>query len=124
MPSNLWAFLGAFLIVGALGLIYSWKVEADRAAELEAQIQRLEQRKLADDAAMAQREAERNEAAKKAQEQRDEIQKSFEGLSDDELACRLHGILCAKSPDSRSADGAAGKPAGGVSDTSNAGGTR
>ena len=121
MPSNFWAFLGAFLIVGALGLIYSWKVEADRAAELEAQIQRLEQRKLADDAAMAQREAERKEAAKKAQEQRDEIKKAFEGLSDDELLCRLHG-LCAKGAGSRSANGTAGVSAGGVSDTSKTGG--
>ena len=121
MPSNFWAFFGAFLIVGALGMVYSWKVEADKAAELEAQIQRLEQRKLADDAAMAQREAERKEAARKAQEQRDEIKRAFEGLSDDELLCRLHG-LCAKGAGARGADGSAGKPAGGVSETSNSGG--
>ena len=124
MSNTLLSIIGALLIVGALGMVYSWKLEADKAAELEAQVKRLEQRQKADDAAMAQREAERNEAAKKAQEQRDEIQKIFEGLSDDELACRLHGILCAKREGSGSTDGAAGKPAGGVSDTSNAGGTR
>ncbi len=124
MTNSFWVVVGALLIAGALGMVYSWKVEADKAAELEAKIERLEQRQKADDAAMAQREAERNEAAKKAQEQRDEIQKSFEGLSDDELACRLHGILCAKNPDSRSADGTAGVTAGGMSHTSNAGGTR
>ena len=121
MPNSVLAFIGAFLIVGALGMVYSWKVEADRAAELEAQIQRLEQRQKADDAAMAQREADRKEAAKKAQEQRDEIQKAFEGLSDDELLCRLHG-LCAKGAGAGSANGAAGVSAGGMSDTSKAGG--
>ena len=121
MPNSVLAFIGAFLIVGALGMVYSWKVEADRAAELEAQIHRLEQRQKADDAAMAQREAERKEAAKKAQEQRDEIQKAFEGLSDDELLCRLHG-LCAKGAGAGSANGAADNSAGGVSDTSKAGG--
>ena len=122
--SNLWGILGAILIVGALGMVYSWKVEADRAAELEAQIERLEQRQKADDAAMAQRDKARSEAAKKAQEQRDEIQKGFEGLSDDELACRLHGILCSKSAGSGSANGTAGKPTGGMSNASNAGGAR
>lgn len=122
MPNSVLAFIGAFLIVGALGMVYSWKVEADRAAELEAQIQRLEQRQKADDAAMAQRDKARSEAAKKAQEQRDEIQRAFEGLTDDELACRLHGIMCAKSAGARSANGTAGVSADGMPDTSKAGG--
>jgi len=122
MTSNVLGILGALLIAGALCMLYSWKVDADKAAELQAEVKRLEQRKTADDAAMAQREAERKEAAKKAQEQRDEIQKAFEGLTDDELVCRLHGIMCAKSAGARSANGAAGVSAGGVSDTSKAGG--
>ena len=121
MNSNFLGILGALLIVGALGMVYNWKVEADRAALLEAQVQRLEQRQKADDAAMAQREKAREEAAKKAQEQRDEIQKAFEGLSDDELLCRLHG-LCAKGAGAGSANGTASKPAGGMPNTSKAGG--
>lgn len=124
MTSNFWGILGALLVVGALGMVYSWKLEADKAAELQAKIELLEQRIHADDAVMAQRDKARAEAEQKAREMRDEIQKGFEGLSDDELACRLHGILCAKREGSGSTDGAAGKPAGGVSDTSNAGGTR
>ena len=122
MPNSLLAFLGALLIVGALGMVYSWKVEADRVPDLEAQIQRHEQRQTADDAVMAQRDEARSKAAKKAQEQRDEIQKAFEGLSDDELLCRLHGIMCAKSAGAGSANGTAGKSAGGMPDTSKAGG--
>ena len=121
MTNSFWVVVGALLIAAALGMVYSWKVEADRAAELEAQIQRLEQRQKADDAAMAQRDKDRSEAAKKAQEQRDEIQKAFEGLSDDELLCRLHG-LCAKGAGAGSANGTASKPAGGVPETSNSGG--
>ena len=109
------------MIAGALGMVYSWKVEADKAAELEAQVQRLEQRIRADHAALEQRDKAREEAAKRAQEQKDEMQKAFEGLSDDELLCRLHG-LCAKSSGQGSANGAAGKPVGGMSETSHAGG--
>ncbi len=124
MSNTVLSLLGALLIVGALGMVYSWKLEADKAAELEAQVHRLEQRQKADDAAMAQRDKARAEAAKNAREQRDEIQKTFEGLSDDELACRLHGILCSKREGARGADGTAGVSAGGMSHSSNAGGTR
>ena len=122
MNSNFLGILGALLIVGALCMIYSWKVDADKAADLQAEVKRLEQRQTADDAVMAQRDEARAEAAKRAQEQRDEIQKSFEGLSDDELACRLHGILCAKGSNQGDSHGAAGKPAGGMPATSKTGG--
>ena len=122
MSSNALGFLGAFLIVAALGMVYSWKVEADKAAELEAKIERLEQRQKADDAAMAQRDKAHADAEKKAQELRDEIQKGFEGLNDDEFMCRLHGILCAKGTGAGSANGTASQSAGGMPDTSNAGG--
>ena len=122
MTNSFWGILGALLIAGALCMIYSWKVDADKAAELQAEVKRLEQRQTADDAVMAQRDEARSEAAKRAQEQRDEIQRAFEGLSDDELVCRLHGIMCAKGAGARSANGTAGKPAGGMSDTSKAGG--
>jgi hypothetical protein len=122
MSGNLWTFLGALLIVGALGLVYSWKVEADRAAELEAQVHRLEQRIQADDAAMARRDKAREEAAKKAQEQRNEIQKGFDGLTDNELACRLHGILCAKGANQGDTHAAPGHSAGGMPEASAPGG--
>ena len=119
---NLWSILGAILLVGALGMIYSWKVEADRAAELERQIQWLEARQHADDAAMAQRDKARKAAEQKARELQNEIQKGFEGLSDRELACRLHGILCPKNSGQGNSHGAAGKPAGGMPETANSGG--
>ena len=122
MNSNFLGILGALLIVGALCMIYSWKIDADKGAALQAEVKRLEQRQTADDAVMAQRDKARSEAAKKAQEQRDEIQRAFEGLTDDELACRLHGIMCAKSAGARSANGTAGVSAGGMPETSHAGG--
>ena len=118
---NFWSIAGAFLLVAALGLVYSWKIEADRAAELETQLHRLEQRIQADDAAIAQRDKAHIAAERKAKEQRDEIQKDFQGLDDDELLCRLHG-LCAKGSDQGSSHGAAGKPAGGMPATSKTGG--
>lgn len=111
----------ALLIAGALVLVYSWKVDADKVAEIQAQVELQEHRQKADDAVMAQRDEARAEAAKKAQEMRDEIQKGFEGLSDDELLCRLHG-LCAKGAGAGSANGTASQSAGGMPDTSNAGG--
>ena len=118
---NLWSILGAILMTAALGLIYSWKVEADKAAELQAKIELLEQKIHADNFVMEQRDKARSEAERKAREMSDAIQKGFEGLTDDELLCRLHG-LCAKGAGAGSADGAAGKPAGGMSATSKTGG--
>lgn len=122
MTNSFWGILGALLIAGALCMIYSWKVDADKAADLQAEVKRLEQRQTADDAAMAQRDKAHADAEKKAQELRDEIQKGFEGLNDDEFMCRLHGILCAKGAGARSANGTASQSAGGMPDTSNAGG--
>ena len=118
---NLWSAIGAVLIAAALCLVYSWKLEADRAAELEAQVQRLEQRIQADDAAIAQRDKARKEAEQKAKEQRDEIQRTFEGLSDDELLCRLHG-LCAKGANQGNSDAASVQPSSGMPSTPKAGG--
>ncbi len=122
MSGNLWTFLGALLIVGALGMIYSWKVDADKAAELQAEVKRLEQRQVADDEVMAQRDTARSEAAKKAQEQRNEIQKGFDGLTDNELACRLHGILCTKGANQGDTHAAPGQSAGGMPEASAPGG--
>ena len=121
MSGNLWTYLGALLIMGGLCMVYSWKLEADRAAELERKVELLEERIHADDAVMAQRDKARKEAEQKAREQRDEIQKAFEGLDDDELLCRLHG-LCAKSSDTGNSNGTASKPADGMSDSSHSGG--
>jgi DNA-binding protein H-NS len=121
MSGNLWTYLGALLIMGGLCMVYSWKLEADRAAELERKVELLEERIHADDAVMAQRDKARKEAEQKAREQRDEIQKAFEGLDDDELLCRLHG-LCSKSANSRNTDAATGKPASGMPATSKTGG--
>lgn len=120
MNGNLWTFLGALLIAGALGMIYSWKVEADRAAELEAQVHRLEQRIQADDAAMALRERERREAEQIAQEQRDalhEMEKNSADLRDDDFLRRLRGVCF---PNGNNCAGAAGNPAGGMPGTDSA----
>ena len=118
---NLWSIAGAFLLVAALGLVYSWKLEADRAADLEAQLHRLEQRIQADDAAIAKRDKARTAAERKAKEQRDEIQKDFQGLDDDELLCRLHG-LCAKGANQGNPDAASGKLTDGMPAAPKAGG--
>ena len=117
---NLWSAIGAVLIAAALCLVYSWKLEADRAADLEAQMQRLEQRIQADDESIAIRDKARKEAEQTAKEQRDEIQRSFEGLTDDELLCRLHG-LCAKGANQGNPDAASGKPSDGMPATAETG---
>ena len=111
---NLWSILGAILLVGALGLIYSWKLEADKAAELEAQVQLLEQRKRADDAAMEQRDKARREAEQTAREQRDalhEIEKNGDGMPDRDFLDRLRGVCF---PNGNNCGGAAENPAGGL----------
>ena len=119
---NLWGAIGAVLIAAALCLVYSWKLEADRAAELEAQVQRLEQRIQADDAAIAQRDKARREAEQKAKELRDEIQQGFEGLSDDDVACRLHRIMCPEGSGAGNPDAAPGKSSSGMPAAPKAGG--
>lgn len=91
--------MGAVLIIAALGTVYSWKLEADKAAELERQVELLEQRINADGAAMAERDEARNEAAKTAQEQRDalhKIEKNCSELPDGDFLYRLRGVCIPK----------------------------
>lgn len=117
MTNSFWVVVGALLIAGALGMVYSWKVEADRAAELEAQIQRLEQRQKAADAAIEERDKAIKEAAQKAQEQRDalhEIEKNGADMLDRDFLDRLRGVCFQNG--NNCAD-AAGKPAGGMPGT-------
>ena len=112
MTSNVWGLLGAILIVGALGMVYSWKIQADRAHELETQIERLEQRIQANDAAIAERDKARREAEQKAQEQRDalhEIEKNGADMLDRDFLDRLRGVCF---PNGNNCAGATGKPAG------------
>jgi len=114
MNGHFWTFMGAVLIVAALGTVYSWKLQADKAAELEAQLELLDQQRKADAAAMAEREKARTDAAKKAQEQRDalhEIEKNGADMCDGDFLYRLRGLCISKESN---CDDAPRNPFGGM----------